>query len=222
MLVGTLKKLKVSTDESGLAHYKLSLSNQEIALNEVLGKKISLHFLQKIHCIHCGKETRKSFAQGFCYSCFRKIPEADLCLVRPETCHFHKGTCRDSEWGMKHCFVGHTVYLANSSGLKVGITRTYNELTRWLDQGASQALPILRVNKRLDAGIIESILKTHVSDKTNWRLLLKKDAEPIDLYAKRDELLTYIPEKLYFDCLHEEKANSFSYPILKYSLGLLD
>jgi len=211
-----LRKLKVSASSAMLAQYSFPLVEGEMELNPLLGKKLSLRFMNKIACVHCGKDIKKSFAQGYCYTCFRRVPEADLCLVRPETCHFHKGTCRDPEWGQKHCFISHTVYLANSSGLKVGITRTQHEQTRWLDQGASQALPIARVNKRLQAGILESELRKYVSDKTNWRLLLKQDTQPLDLKQKREELLSYLPDDLVYDGLHDEELRTFRYPILEY------
>lgn len=215
MQVTTLRKLKVGVD-ANLAKYSLSMMDGELDLNSLLGHKITLRFLEKINCVHCGREIKKSFAQGFCYTCFRSVPEADLCLMKPETCHFDKGTCRDPQWGLKHCFVQHTVYLANSSGLKVGITRANNEQTRWLDQGASQALPIARVSKRILAGVFEANLRKYVSDRTNWRLLLKQNAEPMDLLAKRDELLSYIPNDLVYDSLFEESVRTFKYPLLEY------
>jgi hypothetical protein len=68
-----------------------------------------------------------------------------MCIMKPETCHYHLGTCREPDWAQSHCFRPHIVYLANSSGVKVGITRKTQIPTRWLDQGASQALPIFEV-----------------------------------------------------------------------------
>ena len=67
--------------------------------------------------------------------------------------------------------VDHYVYLANSSGLKVGITRHTQLPTRWIDQGASQALPIFKVRTRLQSGLVETALAEFISDKTNWRAL---------------------------------------------------
>jgi hypothetical protein len=67
--------------------------------------------------------------------------------MKPETCHYHLGTCREPDWAQNHCFRPHIVYLANSSGVKVGITRKTQIPTRWLDQGASQALPIFEVQQ---------------------------------------------------------------------------
>jgi hypothetical protein len=82
----------------------------------------------------------------------------------------------------------HVVYLANSSGVKVGITRATQVPTRWIDQGASQALPILRVATRQQSGLVEDLLRSQVADKTNWRALLKGDAAPVDLPAVREQL----------------------------------
>ena len=53
--------------------------------------------------------------------------------------------------------------------------------TRWIDQGATQALPILRVATRQQSGFVEDLLRSQVADKTNWRALLKGDAEVLDL-----------------------------------------
>jgi hypothetical protein len=109
--------------------------------------------------------------------------------MKPETCHYAEGTCRQPEWGVAHCFIPHYVYLANSSGIKVGITRGTQIPTRWMDQGATQALPVFQVATRLQSGLLEVALKQHVSDRTDWRKMLKADAEPMDLITCRDELL---------------------------------
>lgn len=212
----TLNKLKIKTEPDSVAHYFLPTEKEDLFMNDLLGKKISLQFTGELHCKYCKKTLKKTFAQGYCYPCFKSLPETDLCQVRPETCHFAQGTCRDPEWGKKNCFISHTVYLANSTGLKVGITRGHNEKKRWLDQGAIQGLPIARVTKRIDAGIIESSLKKHVNDKTNWRKLLKEDAQPLDLEAKRKELVPLIPEQYTCDTLLDEDVREFSYPIHKY------
>jgi hypothetical protein len=82
----------------------------------------------------------------------------------------------------------HIVYLANSSGIKVGITRQSQIPTRWIDQGAVQGLPIFRVPSRHVSGLIEVILARHISDKTSWQQMLKNQVSPIDLPAERDRL----------------------------------
>ena len=184
---GNLRKLKSHLTDP--VEYGMPLSKIIVPLNPLIGKYISLQFNGLINCIHCGRKTSKSFAQGYCFPCMRDLAECDSCIVRPETCHFAEGTCRDEEWGLAHCMQDHYVYLANSSGAKVGITRGTQVPTRWIDQGASQALPIFRVSTRLLSGKLEHILRQQVSDRTDWRRMLKGEPEDIDLVALRDNLL---------------------------------
>ena len=184
---GSLSKMAVRLGET--AQYAFRLDEQEVPVNPLLGKRVRLEYLGAIHCTHCGRKTKKSFSQGYCYPCSTKLAQCDSCIVSPEKCHFDAGTCREPEWGERFCMTDHVVYLANSSGVKVGITRASQIPTRWLDQGASQALPIFRVATRQQSGLVEDLLRTQVADKTNWRALLKGDAVPLDLPAIRDQLL---------------------------------
>lgn len=184
---GHLAKMDVQLADT--VQYQLPLDDQRIALNDLIGHSIRLEHKGDIHCIHCGRRTKKSFSQGYCYPCFTKLPQCDTCIMSPEKCHFHHGTCRDSQWGEKYCFTDHFVYLANSSGVKVGITRGTQLLTRWIDQGATQGLPIFRVQTRYQAGLIEDCIREHVADKTSWQKMLKGNAETADLAAIRDDLL---------------------------------
>lgn len=186
---GHLEKMQASLDENGAVDYQLPLDDQRIPLNNLIGKRISLEHLGDIHCIHCGRRSKKSFSQGYCYPCFTKLPQCDSCIMSPEKCHFHHGTCRDAAWGEKYCFTDHFVYLANSSGVKVGITRGNQLPTRWIDQGATQGLPIFRVETRYQAGLIEDRLREHIADKTHWQKMLKGNAEDVDLPTLRDELM---------------------------------
>ncbi len=178
---GHLHKMHVSLNTP--VEYQLKLSEKEVCLNNFIGKHLRLEFLQKIECIHCGRKTRKSFSQGYCYPCFSNLAQCDICIVSPEKCHYHLGTCREPEWGQAHCMKPHIIYLSNTSGVKVGITRESQIPTRWIDQGAVQALPILRVSRRYYSGLVETAFKQHVNDKTNWRKMLKHEVEDIDLYA---------------------------------------
>jgi len=201
--VGSVEKLTAQLDSNNLVQYQLPLvslngdgTKQSIELNPLIGKTITLHFSGAIACKHCGKRTKKSYSQGYCYPCMAKLPQCDMCIMKPETCHFHLGTCRDSEWGENNCMVDHYVYLANSSGLKVGITRHTQLPTRWIDQGACQALPIFKVSTRLQSGLVETALSEFISDKTNWRAMLKGVPEAIDLKEKAKELIPIIGERL--------------------------
>ena len=194
--VGALRKMTAQLDKNEQVNYQLPIGEQFIALNEVLGKSLTLNFHGAIHCLHCGKKTNKSYSQGFCFVCMRKLPQCDLCIMKPETCHFDQGTCRDPQWANNHCMTDHFVYLANTSGLKVGITRHTQLPTRWIDQGATQALPIFKVSTRLQSGLVEIALAEFIADKTNWRTMLKGNAEPIDLIAKAADLIPKIEDKL--------------------------
>nr|WP_298059280.1 DUF2797 domain-containing protein [uncultured Halomonas sp.] len=176
--------------------YHLRVGEHRVALNERIGQPLSLRWTGAIACTHCGRATKKSFAQGHCYPCFKRLAQCDTCIMKPETCHFFQGTCREPEWGERHCFQPHIVYLANSSGLKVGITRKTQMPTRWLDQGAIQALPILEVDTRQQSGFVEMLFKQQVADRTNWRAMLKGDVETLDLSAERDRLLSLLADGL--------------------------
>lgn len=189
-LGGILRKLHSRLEQP--VRYALLLDDQRVELAPLIGRSLALRFGGEIHCLGCGRRTKKSFNQGYCFVCSQKLAECDLCIVRPERCHFHLGTCRQPEWGLAHCFQPHYVYLANSSGLKVGITRRAQVPTRWIDQGAIQALPILQTASRYQAGLIEVALARQVADKSDWRKLLKGDPAPLDLPAERDRLLALV------------------------------
>lgn len=183
---GNLRKLQVTLTSP--AEYVLPIGEHRLAMNILIGQKLTLQNTGVINCIHCGRKTNKSFNQGYCYPCMQTLAECDSCLIKPELCHYHEGTCREPAWGEEHCFQDHYVYLANTSGLKVGITRQTNVPTRWLDQGATQALPIYKVKDRLTSGMVEVIIKQHVADKTAWQRMLKGDPERIELAQERDRL----------------------------------
>jgi len=185
-MIGNILKMKVQL--SSPVEYQLPVDDNLIDMNPHIGGNIKLDYQGEINCVSCGRKTGKSYAQGHCYPCFISLAECDMCIVKPETCHFDAGTCREPEWARQHCMQPHYVYLANSSGIKVGITRGSQIPTRWIDQGASQALPIFRVANRYQSGLLEVVIKEHVSDRTDWRKMLKGDAEPHDLAAMRDEL----------------------------------
>ena len=220
---GDLRKLSVKL--SSPVEYALPVGEKLLPLNDSIGKIIKLEYHGAIHCVACGRKTNKSFNQGYCYPCLQSLPECDICIVKPEKCHYFDGSCRDNSWADDHCMQDHFVYLANSSGLKVGITRGSQVPTRWIDQGASQALPIARVNNRLLSGLVEVALKDHVSDRTDWRKMLKAAPDQVDLQQARDELraaakpaLMAIEDK-YPDQLHwlnNEAITVIDYPVLEY------
>jgi hypothetical protein len=133
-------------------------------------------------------------------------------MVRPEKCHYAKGTCRQPVWGEQNCFAPHYIYLANTSGVKVGITRNIPQ--RWLDQGATQALPIIKVNNRFDAGKLEIIFKQFIADKTNWRKMLSGNAKDINLQNIAYDLLKQIGNT--YELLPNLDTIKIKYPVLYY------
>lgn len=225
-LAGALEKMDIRANEGADALYKLVLGEEKLGLNKLLEKTIQLEYQGQINCRHCQRLTKTSFNQGYCYPCFKRLAQCDSCMMSPEKCHFHLGTCREPEWGERVCFADHIVYLANSSGLKVGITRATQMPTRWLDQGATQALPIARVASRRLSGLLEDIFRTQMSDRTNWRAMLRGEAEPLNLEAERDSLFENFATQIQalkqefgdaaIELLPTEATNEFSYPVLEY------
>ena len=180
------------TDQRALkanVEYQFILDRSTIDLPFVLGQDIELEWSGQIYCISCGSKTPKSYSQGHCFKCFKTKASCDMCIMKPETCHYHLGTCREEKFAQEVCFQPHIVYLANSSALKVGITRLGQMPTRWLDQGATQALPIMKVGSRRLSGQLETMFAEQVADKTDWRKLLKGEAPSLDLTQLRDQLL---------------------------------
>lgn len=219
-VTGRLRKMPASAEAP--VSYQLAVGDARINVNELVGRRVRLDFDGVIRCIHCDRTTKKSFNQGYCYPCFRKLAACDSCIMSPEKCHFHLGTCREPEWGERNCMVEHVVYLANSSGLKVGITRGTQVPTRWIDQGAVDAIPMLRVSTRYLAGLAEVACKQHVADRTNWRAMLKGDVPELDLEAERERILGLIGDDLAQlrqehgeDSLRvvEESPQALSYPV---------
>ncbi|MGR8948108.1 MAG: DUF2797 domain-containing protein [Gammaproteobacteria bacterium] len=191
---GTLRKM--TTELADVVQYGLPLGDETLSLNPLIGQKLKLHYLDEIFCQNCGRKTKKSFSQGFCYPCMNKLAACDMCILKPEKCHYDQGTCREPEWADRHCMVNHIVYLANTSALKVGITRASQVPTRWMDQGATEALPIYRVLTRHISGIVEIEIAKWVADKTNWRAMLKGDGEALPLKEKANELSREIAQAL--------------------------
>ncbi|GHD12198.1 hypothetical protein GCM10007052_12760 [Halioglobus japonicus] len=187
---------KMTTELSDEVQYQLPLGDSHLPMNALLGSALSLSYSGQINCIACDRKTNKSFSQGFCYPCFKRLAQCDTCIMSPEKCHYDAGTCREPQWGEANCMIDHFVYLSNTSGVKVGITRHSQVPTRWIDQGATQAQPIFRVSTRLQSGLVETMFKSHVADKTSWQAMLKGDAEPVDLEQRRQALMSACGDEL--------------------------
>ena len=221
---GAVRKMRTRLEQP--VQYTMLLGEHEVPVNQYLGRQLQLDYLGAINCIHCDRKTNKSFSQGYCYPCFIRLAQCDICIVSPEKCHYAAGTCREPEWGEQHCMTDHFVYLANTSGLKVGITRGSQVPTRWMDQGASQAQPIFRVDSRLHSGLVEIAFKNHIADKTNWQAMLKGPAQQRDLEAARQELMSACADDIHslrqqyglqaITVLEGEPESRISYPVLEY------
>lgn len=224
---GQLSKMTVTLPANNdPVDYHMVLGDQRITMKSLIGNKINLKFAGEIHCVACDRRIKKTYSGGYCFPCSQKLAQCDLCIMKPETCHYDEGTCREPEWGDAFCMQDHIVYLANSSGVKVGITRLNQVPTRWIDQGASQAVPIFRVKSRYQSGLVEVIFKSHVSDRTDWRKMLSEEAEDLDLLAIRDRLMKDCNEEIMalqhrfgeqaIMPLYDEQVVNISYPIEKY------
>ena len=212
---GTL--LKMETKLVNPIEYELPIGDELIYMNPLIGKYIALKWLKEIYCVACGRKTNKSFAQGFCYPCFLNAPETSECIFRPELCRAQDGIARDMEWAENHCLQDHIVYLAISSGIKVGVTRSGQIPTRWIDQGAWQAIKLAKTPSRYTAGLIEVALKEHISDRTNWQRMLKNQLiEGVDLTIAKKEMIAHLPSDLQNYISEEDNITEINYPVNEY------
>ncbi|MDP2338376.1 MAG: DUF2797 domain-containing protein, partial [Bacteroidota bacterium] len=197
--------------------YFLPLGESELPMNDLIGKSISLKFTGQINCISCGKRTKISFGQGFCYNCLQTAPEASETVMRPELSKAHLGIARDMDWAREHDLIDHFVYLAVSGELKVGVTRHTQVPTRWIDQGASEAIILTCTPNRHIAGVIEVYLKNFFSDKTNWRSMLqKKDVQEYNLQEEKTNAYQLLPSELQQYLQADNHIWKINYPVSIY------
>lgn len=207
---------KMRTELSDAILYYLPIGDKEIKMNPYIGKKISLTFSKQINCIKCGSVTKKSFAQGFCYPCFASAPETEECVLKPELCQAQEGIARDMEWAEGHCLQDHYVYLAVSSAVKVGVTRATQIPTRWIDQGASAAIKLAKTPNRYLAGTIEVALKEYLTDKTNWRKMLKNEIIEADLVDEKYQMLELLPNDMQEFASEDDTVTELPFPVLEF------
>jgi len=214
-LEGKIYKMRTELKET--VDYYLTVGTGEIYMNDLLGKSVSLKYSGQINCVHCGRRTKTSFAQGYCYTCFTTLPQTDVCTLRPELCEAQNGISRDMEWAEENCLKDHYVYLALTSIVKVGVTRFSQIPIRWIDQGAWKAIKLAKAPNRNLAGQIEVFLKDHLSDKTNWRhMLTNKLAEDVDLLSEKEYILRLLPDELNYYASEEDEITEITYPVLEY------
>ncbi len=197
--------------------YTLLMNGEPVDMNELIGQMIDIQFDGQINCINCGRLTKKSYSQGFCYPCMIKSPMNSECIIRPELCRAHLGEGRDVAWEEKHHLQPHIVYLAQTDAVKVGVTRDTQVPTRWIDQGAWRAIQIAEVPYRFLAGQIEVALKTHFTDKTNWRsMLTNKTNDTVDIEAFYRSAAEQLPQDLQQYYSADHSVTDIHYPVTQY------
>jgi hypothetical protein len=192
--------------------YFLQCGDSEIELNNLIGKKIKIEYQNRINCISCGALTKTSFCQGYCYSCFTSLPQCDEGVLNPEKDMSHLGISRDMEWSKQNSLIDHYVYLALTGNLKVGVTRHTQIPTRWIDQGAIEAIKLAKTPHRNLAGQIEVALKHHISDKTNWSKMLLATKHDIDLIQSKKEIMTLVPDEFKKYITLDNSITKIEYP----------
>ncbi|MEC3905757.1 DUF2797 domain-containing protein [Tamlana sp. 2201CG12-4] len=208
---------KMESEFASPIQYYLVFENDFLNMNQLLGKNITIQFV-KYQCLNCGLD-KPIYRQGFDKQCFYDTPQAGDWIMRPELSTAHLGKeDRDLEYEKKAQLQPHIVYLANSSNVKVGVTRKSQVPTRWIDQGAHEAIEIVEVPNRYLAGITEVALKAHISDKTNWRKMLKNDIEDENLVEWRERLLSYIPEEAKDYFIENNSETHLEFPVLNYPI----
>ncbi len=197
--------------------YDLEFGEATLRINDAIGKQIRISYAGRINCVNCSKITKKAFGEGYCYPCFISAPSNSECVIRPELCEGHLGKGRDPEWELAKHVQPHVVYLALTSGVKVGVTRVDNIPSRWIDQGAWKVIRIAETPYRRLAGEIEVFLKDYVTDKTNWQRMLKNEMDTeADLLAEKESLLNELPEELGQYYSENDEVLEFNYPVGKY------
>jgi len=208
---GYLKELQPT--QGDVVQYELATDVAAISLNSLIGQELHIQFSGVKACVHCGRKVKKLYQSGYCFPCVTSLAECDLCIMKPHECHFHLGTCRSDAFASSHCFIPHYVYLAVSSDVKVGLTRKGRQLKRWMDQGASQAVLFAELPTRKMAGELEVHLSAYMSDKTNWRKMLKQEyVNHVDLPALKDTISKGLPEEYSNKVITDHAIYDFRYP----------
>jgi hypothetical protein len=216
---GSLRKMHAELNEE--INYNLPIGNDLVSMNELIGNEITLKYEHQILCKECGRETVKSFNQGFCYPCFKNSPAAADWIIHPELSKAHLGIeDRDLEFEKSVQLKPHVVYLSLTSGIKVGITRGTQVPTRWIDQGAVKAIKLAETPNRYLAGMIEVSLKAHMADKTNWRQMLTNIFPDVDLAEEKHKVMELLDEEYLQYVPKEDETINLNYPVLEYPVKL--
>lgn len=216
MSKGIIRKLKSKNLPN--VEYSLPLGDELVELNPLIGRDIEIKHTGDKYCIDTGKKLKQTYGQGYSWESYITLAECDQCIFQPELCHYSKGTCRDEAWGEANCMQPHVIYLSVTSDMKIGITRKKNVPTRWVDQGAHAAIKVMEVKNRLTSGLIEVEIAKSISDKTNWRNMLKNVHPEVDLKKEKKRILKEfapIIEKYEVEVLDDE-ITEIEYPVETY------
>jgi hypothetical protein len=168
--------------------------------------------------VETGKKIKKTYGEGMSYDAWISSPWSVESIIKPELSRIHEGIAlRDKEWEEKHHNQPHYLYLSRTSEIKVGVTRVTNVPSRWIDQGAVEAIIVAETPYRQLAGLMEVALKEVMADKTNWQAMLKNAfSNTTSLVEKKNEVLDLLAseyESFFFD---DDTITTIHYPVLSY------
>lgn len=199
----------ILTEYGPVVQYTVTIGEAAVPLNHFIGQPLRLSHHGQKACVFCGRKVNKLFANGSCYPCFSNLPQNDLCILKPHECHYD--TCRNQAWGDANCMIPTYVYIAKSSDVKIGISRSIPK--RWMDQGAVEAMPIALMPTRKMAGELEFFLSKHMPDKTDWRKMLKGEVSEASLSTVRERVLELMPEEFKAYVLEGQPITEIAYPM---------
>lgn len=212
-ITGTLHKML--TEYQNPVRYYLNFQQGFVDVNQSIGKKIRIEHIAN-ECNSCGLD-KPIFRMGFCKNCFYTAPQASPSIINPELSKAHLGIAdRDLAFEKSFQLQPHVVYLALSGGLKVGVTRQKQVPTRWVDQGATNAIILAETENRYQAGEIEVLLKGFLADKTNWQRMLKNQNPEVNLLKKKQKLKEKLTLEQVTMFSENDKIWEFVYPVEDY------
>ena len=206
---------KMTTEYSSVINYFIEFENSYIHLNQFLERSFTIECIG-YSCLSCSSKD-EIFRQGFCKRCFFESPLAGDWIIRPELSKAHLNIAdRDLDYEKKIQLQPHIVYLSNTGSVKVGITRKSQLPHRWIDQGAHEAIEIIETPNRFLAGTAEVALKKYMSDKTNWRKMLKNERDNVNLSSVKEQAKTYIPSNLVHYFNENSQVFNIDFPVKKF------
>lgn len=217
-----LRKMRTSLEGEN-AQYSLPLvdileTQGQLPLNEWVGKMMTVRYDQAIHCVETGRKIKRAFGEGFSYDAWLSSPLASPSIVNPELSRIHEGIAlRNKEWEEAHHNKPHYVYLSRTSEVKVGVTRTLNVPSRWIDQGATEGIILSETPYRQLAGLMEVALKDVFADKTNWQKMLKNEVlEHESLLMWKNRAFDALPGMFESFFSDNDTITLISYPVISY------